>query len=254
MFFETQHSIKDMEFSMSGGKGITFPKHMHRSFECFLQLEGSTEITVDDVKYTLRTGEAILIFPFQAHSYEKMENGAYEITIFAPEIVPEFHKRTSGLLPKSNRFLSKGADRSCIDNTFLEKAYCYKICGEFERGREYMQVKDKISDDITKRLLIFAEERYKNECSLREAAAYVGYDYAYLSKLFKRQTGIPFKKYVNMIRITKSKRLLASTHESIIEIGAACGFSCQRTFYREFKELVGATPAEYRKSATLGLK
>ena len=250
MLFETQHSVKDTEFSVSGGVCIVFPRHMHRSFEYFLQISGSTRITVDDKEYVLSDGEAMLIFPFQAHSYQKIADGSYEITIFAPENVPEFQRRTTGLLPKDNRFVSERSDRSHLDNAFLRKAFCYKVCGEFERGAEYRRMKDNISDDIVKQLLIFAEESYRTDCSLKNAASRIGYDYAYVSKLFKRQTGIPYKKYVNMIRIAKSKLLLASSPRSVIEIAEKCGFSCQRTFNREFRELTGMTPIEYRKSVT----
>ena len=249
MFFETKHSLIDMEFWIATGVRMNFPKHLHRSYECFHQVKGCTEVTVEDKKYILREGNAVLIFPFQTHSYRTVEDGCYETTIFSPEVVPEFRRRTSGLLPVDNLFPRERCDRSGIDNPFLVKAYCYRICGEFEKVGKYLAVKDNISDDVIKSLLVFAEEHYRSECSLHDAASSIGYDYAYVSKLFKRQTGIAFKKYVNMIRITRSKLLLASSGASITEIAEECGFDCQRTFNREFKELAGVTPNEYRKSS-----
>ena len=246
MLFEAKHSLTDTDFILAWGDGMDFRLHMHRSYECFLQIKGSTEIVIDDKIYVLKEGEAVLIFPFQAHSYRKIDDGKYEKSIFAPELVPEFHKRVGGLIPKDNLFHLTSHGVADMDNHFLKKSYCYKICGEFERNAVYVPAKDKIRDDIVKLLLIFVENNYGSECTLLEAAASIGYDYAYVSKIFKRNTGVPFKKYVNIIRVAKSKMLLSTSRLSITEIAAECGFNCQRTFNREFKELVAVTPIEYR--------
>lgn len=246
MFFESKHSIDQNEFYIRHGEAISFPIHLHRAFECFVQTEGRTLITIDGKEYELNPSDAVLIFPYQVHSYQKIEKGKYSILIFAPEIVAEFAKKTNKKLPANNLFHYEIKSLDEPSNLFLQKSQCYEICGVFDKECEYFKQAESAGDDIIKELLLFIENNFRAECSLKSAAYATGYDYAYISKLFKRRLGIPFKKYVNMLRINEGKQLLISTSKGIMEIMEECGFSCLRTFNREFKELTKSTPTEYR--------
>ena len=83
---------------------------------------------------------------------------------------------------------------------------------------------------------------------LRDAAAKIGYDYAYVSKFFKRKTDMSFRQYVNRLRIIEGKKLLSSTADSVEHVAYACGFSSLRAFDREFFAQIGVTPSAYRLS------
>ena len=74
MLFEGKHSFNEQEFKISKGQNLSFMKHIHRSFEFYLQLGGTTEVVIDEKQYVLKAGQAVLIFPFQYHSYKTVEN------------------------------------------------------------------------------------------------------------------------------------------------------------------------------------
>ena len=103
------------------------------------------------------------------------------------------------------------------------------MCGI--RKREHTE-----SDIITK-ILIFISKNYQNECTLLTASQHVGYDYNYVSKIFKRAVKISFNAYVNNMRISEACRLLTSTDASVQSIAESCGYTCTRTFNREFSFL-----------------
>ena len=65
MIFESQNSMDDALFVIRYMMNITFPLHLHHSFEYVEQICGSTEITISDQKYLLEPGDAVLIFPLQ---------------------------------------------------------------------------------------------------------------------------------------------------------------------------------------------
>ena len=69
----------------------------------------------------------------------------------------------------------------------------------------------------------------------------------YLSHLFKKETGLSLTNYVIHERIEESKRLLAKTDLSIQEIAIRCGFQNISYFSKQFRNLTGVTPREYRK-------
>ena len=248
MFFEPSHSLDENEFKLSENKSITFPIHIHRSFEYFEQVYGSTEVTVGSKKYVLNAGDAALIFPLQPHSYASIERGRFKICIFSPEMVSSFYKKSNNMIPVNNQFRFSLPENITLDNIFHQKSLSYLICGEFERCREYIEDTDKNGDKLLISLLSFAEQNFSNDCLLRDAAAKIGYDYAYVSKFFKRKTDMSFRQYVNRLRIIEGKKLLSSTADSVEHVAYACGFSSLRAFDREFFAQIGVTPSAYRFS------
>jgi YesN/AraC family two-component response regulator len=174
------------------------------------------------------------------------------MSIFSPEMVSSFYKRTKSRIPVNNQFICRLPESIEIDNIFHKKSVAYFICGEFEKDREYIERSKDLGDDLFASLLIYADHHFRDPCLLRDAAVYVGYDYAYISKFFKRKVGMSFREYVNCIRILESKQLLENTSKSISEIGELCGFSSTRAFDREFYTQTGMTPSEYKKSGAHG--
>lgn len=247
LFFEPYHSIDENEFRYSVGDAIDFPPHLHRSFEFFYQISGGTEVTVGGTKYTLEPKDAVLVFPFQVHSYRSVINGRHEMIIFSPDVVMSFSKSRQNLLPLSNKMRCEHIPVNTAANIFQKKACAYEICGTFERGREYRPASESGSHTTLVKLLLYANENFRDSCLLRSASAEIGYDYAYISKFFKRSVGISFRKYVNMLRVRESQYLLKLTSKSIGDIGEECGFGSLRAFDREFCAVAGCTPSDYRK-------
>jgi two-component system response regulator YesN len=69
---------------------------------------------------------------------------------------------------------------------------------------------------------------------------------AYLSRLFKEQTGETFSSFVARTRMEKARDLLVTTDISVEEIGRMVGVSSRSTFNRLFKKFVGVSPGTYR--------
>lgn len=92
----------------------------------------------------------------------------------------------------------------------------------------------------------FVEQNFAGECTLYELAKITTYDYAYLSRFFKKATKISFNTYVNQFRLNHFCYLLSNSNDTIISCALNSGFKSLRTFNRNFKEYYGITPEEYR--------
>jgi len=68
---------------------------------------------------------------------------------------------------------------------------------------------------------------------------------AYLSKLFKEQTGEGLLSYLNAVRVDAAKKLLQEG-KSVNEVAAMVGFTNSGTMIRIFKKIVGITPGQIR--------
>ncbi|MCI8549658.1 MAG: AraC family transcriptional regulator [Lachnospiraceae bacterium] len=100
--------------------------------------------------------------------------------------------------------------------------------------------------DLAKKAVLYIARNFSTPITLEDAAAHIHLSPAYFSTFFKQATGSSFKEYLNKIRIKESKRLLANSDYSIIDIAVAVGFSDQSYFSRVFKKYTGLTPKQYR--------
>ncbi|QHT59110.1 response regulator [Paenibacillus lycopersici] len=69
---------------------------------------------------------------------------------------------------------------------------------------------------------------------------------AYLSVLYKQQTGVNVSEYIAEARLEKAKELLATTPLKIHEIAEQVGFESAGYFNRFFKKRLHVTPQEFR--------
>lgn len=86
------------------------------------------------------------------------------------------------------------------------------------------------------------------ELSRDELAQQVFMSPDYLTKLFKRETGMSLSDYIIHKRISLAKQLLETTDLSIVEISQRTGFSYSSYFVRIFKKKTSMTPQQYRES------
>ena len=83
--------------------------------------------------------------------------------------------------------------------------------------------------------------------NLETVAAAVGVHPVTLSRMFKKQTGMNFHRYLVKYRLRHAALLLVSTDKPVNEIADAVGYVDYRYFRKLFKQEYGMTPSEYRK-------
>ncbi len=248
MFFELQHSGKADEFFYIEGCDMDFPAHIHRSFEFFMTTDGAAEVTVDGRAHLLTKGRAALIFPYCVHSYRPHPHSRHVMCIFSPELVSEYYNLRNGCVPAdcsfaySERFTPRAANR------YLQKAYAYSICGTFDAGAEYLPANVSEKQTLLTRMLSFAEENFSTGATLGELSSQLAYDYVYLSKFFKRATGLPYHSYILRLRVETACEYLTGSTLSVEEIAARCGFGSLRSLDREFRRQKLTTPREFRRA------
>lgn len=91
-------------------------------------------------------------------------------------------------------------------------------------------------------------QRYAENISLDSIAEDVGLSGKYFSRIFKREMGIDFSKYLTDYRMKKAAQKLLETDRSIAEICREVGIPDSAYFGSVFKKYYGMTPGQWRKN------
>lgn len=96
----------------------------------------------------------------------------------------------------------------------------------------------------------YIREHSSQALTLDEVANYCYLSKSHFCKIFKTETGMTFKAYLNQQRIESAKNLLKTSSLKNYEIAEIIGFDDPSYFHELFKKSVGMTPTEYRNSAS----
>jgi len=97
----------------------------------------------------------------------------------------------------------------------------------------------------TAQAIRYMERNYSEPITLERIANKTKVSASYLSRIFKRETGMGLHEYLNQYRILRATSLL-ETH-SVTETAYLCGFSDCSHLISIFRRYMGLTPYQYQK-------
>lgn len=118
------------------------------------------------------------------------------------------------------------------------------ITDEFEK---YMEIKKNRDTKPVRLAKQYINENYSKSISLEDVSSIIGFNSAYFSSLFKKETGENFIDYVIKIRIHNAKNLLLQSNMNVEDIAVAVGYSDIKYFTKLFKKKTGLNPSEFRR-------
>lgn len=94
----------------------------------------------------------------------------------------------------------------------------------------------------------YLKENYQNQdLSLQMLAEHFNVQTSFVSKLFKKHTGMNFFAYLEQMRMEKASELLQNESMPIKDIALAVGYASDLSFRRAFKKCKGVNPSAYKK-------
>ena len=181
------------------------------------------------------------VFFSEGTSLDIVKARALELCSLLSRTAIEGGAPTDSILKLNNQFLQNLQQINTIDTL------CHKLQEIVETFSEslFNYIPSK-NHEIIKKAILYISEHFNGSLTLEDVASHVHLHPSYFSTLFKTCTGSAFKEYLNMVRIEESKRLLANTDFSIIDIAMAVGFEDQSYFSKVFKKYTGLTPKQFR--------
>lgn len=113
-----------------------------------------------------------------------------------------------------------------------EKLIIYDSKEEFEKG-------------LYQKMIEFISQRVYSDLSIDDLCANLNYGRTYISRIFKKFSGISIMQYYNSLKIKESKKLIKSQKYSISEISDMLKFNSPYYFSNVFKKFENMSPSEY---------
>ncbi len=277
-----EHEIKNKKIAVISSSRNAEP-HNHYFVEIVYFHKGTGTHTINNKKFTIKSGDVFLITPFTRHSYTtNKDNDApievYNIIFYTdflyPQIPPEkfidaIHKflfdipfsqnnsktkylKVSGDYNHSFLSIFKMIELEYLKNKegsliCLKNLLIYLIINLFRRAKDNNNNNIPLKTRQNLELAInYLRTHPTEDIKLNDIAKKYFFSVSYFNKIFKKHTGLTFNQFLQQERMSKAAELLHKTDLSIDEICGKVGYSDIKFFYSIFSKFIGVPPAKYR--------
>lgn len=227
--------------------------HWHMEHELIACREGSAQVMLDDTMFNITQQQCIFCHSGRVHYISASPDSLLLVCLFNEKMYdpitspfalenPVFEDRYD-ILPKLSEIRHELQNQPIFFECRTE-ALIGEILVDVFRGEPLRKAQWQFSDVITryKQLLNYIDLEYEH-ITYQNAVQFMNMSDAYFSRYFKRQAGMTFSQYLNVVRIEKAVQLLDSAPTmKITDVMLRCGFNTIRSFNRVFRAVTGFTP------------
>lgn len=256
-------------------------RHRHAFFEMVYVLDGHAEISINDEKMNMITGDICIIAPEVPHTLEVFNDNSIVLDILIRKstfketftsqisedsILSQFFTRIFYSDNKNSYIVFHTEDDAMLNNlldyliweglnpseystnimdNMLKSIFCYLLKNHKDNSQVSKTLTTSSTDVVT--ILSYIQQNYAT-VSLQSLADHFNYSTSHLSRLIKKHTGTTFAKILQDIKLKKGCSLLENSNLPIKDISEIIGYESVEYFTRIFKQVYKITPSEYRQS------
>lgn len=231
--------------------------NFHSPLEVWMVIEGAIECWINGRRERLRAGEMVIAFSYDTHGYRVLKEGTMIGTLSVPlsvcgEFGEEIHqKRPQEPVIRDREVFERvrGAllEMKNTQSEMSKRGHLYVALGTILEHLSLTERQEKMDQELSTRLLVYLQEHFREELSLKSTALALGYHPAYLSRYFTETFHTSFGRYVTMLRLRESVLLMRKGEKELAACAYESGFNSLRTFHRVFREEFDCTPKAYMK-------
>ncbi|MBO5177370.1 MAG: AraC family transcriptional regulator [Lachnospiraceae bacterium] len=252
------------------------PMHWHSEFELNRILRGAGEFICGDERFTAKEGEVLLIPPNMLHAAYPLENHelVYQVLVFHPAMIgantndrctiecirPIINgsvQVSNAIGPESQKYDEIKSSVDCIFSCVYGNLPQLDLLLKSELLRLFWlldQTELSTIDDtsisyteIIRPALEYMTKNLQETITIDRLADLSHLSKSYFMSCFKKAVGMGAIEHLTHLRINAACDALSDTNKIISEIAFSCGYSNLSNFNRQFKQIMGCSPKEYRK-------
>lgn len=249
--------------------------HYHNKYELYYLFSGERYYFIKDRTYRVRSGSFVLIDKNEIHRTGAVGNAGYDRTVISfDESCFDFLSDTAecerllapfrqggGVLTLTGEskalaqmlltgmereWKEKGGERTLFLTTALVQLLLLILRENADLQAARVDITSTPHPTVSK-IIAYINTHYAEEITLETLSKRFCISPCYLSRTFKKASGLSFPRYLNNVRVKEAKRLLKKTKMPIGAVCEAVGYASNAHFGRAFKSLTGRSPQEYRR-------
>lgn len=250
--------------------GYHFKGEKHNYFELTYVDRGTLFSTVEGKRYELKEKELMIYGPGQFHTQDIPEgcSCSYVTIIFDMETVVYDEESTHYelLLNKVfgydkkiytliKTFVTESTSQIPYMNSLmlclLQETIIRLLQSEFigkKNDRPVTGARQHYQDELLEKILAYIDETIYEPLSIAELCQKFSMSRSSLQILFKENMDISPKKYINEMKLEKSRQMICENKYTISEIALMLGFNSIHYFSRAFTQKYHMAPSEYSKT------
>lgn len=252
------------------------PLHWHREFELAYIYEGKGFFRIEEQIIPVEKGDIVIIKPGALHSTEKADckKFDYDTIVFDDSFLFGNHAERCftdllSIFEREDSFINLPINENnpyydeIRENVLdlFDAARLFSGSGDLKVKISLLEIfrliiesgivetgyKSEISSDSIKPAVDYIRENYSDHITVDMLADKCHLSKSYFMNLFKKVTGNTVIGYLMQVRVDNACKLLANENMSASEAALSVGYTNISNFNRQFKQLTGCTPKEYKK-------
>ena len=226
------------------------PRRIIDSFEIIYVTHGDIYVEEDGINYHLKRGDALLLEPEKLHTGTVASEGSTEFfwVHFLTDDINYFGMQK--YISTEGEYMTLALFRELLHIANTEDAPDYAKdmpCGSIiahlaSIGRK----RENDSTTAFSKISEWVRMNIRQTMKVSDIAEMFGYNKTYISRLFKKYSGMTLKDYINRERIKCAKELLLTTETSVKDISHTLGFDDENLFVKFFKYHENMSPTSFR--------
>lgn len=243
-------------FSWAKHTNVECVRHSHAHLEIIIVTEGVLDMRVRNADYRIKEGQGIFVSAFEPHEFHSPSENRCKVIMFSRELASKLSEYLKSKKVSSHIFAVSESSRALAKtilsphdretNSFETQALLSSLCLDIVEGCTFEDGRH-VQEDSLERAFKYINDHFSENISLESVARAIGLHPVTLSKTFSQKMGVSFNASVKCIRCTHAAAAIKGGDATFTEIAMACGFGSVRSFNRNFREIFGLSPTEYRE-------
>ena len=239
--------------------------HYHSLYEIYFLEEGNCTYIIDDKVYNAKAGDVVVIPAGIIHhtKYDDIRHSRMLINCtrdYIPESVQSavssgtYLYRNPRLTDEIKGILCKIESEYNLGDNFSDEIISCHTHSLF-----YLLLRNADScvalnegNKVIEQAIAFISENFTSDITLSALAKRFSVSPEHFSRMFKKETGLGFSKYLNSLRLQYAEQLLRGANgHNVTHIAEICGFEDSNYFSKKFKEIYGISPKKLQKTESI---